>query len=144
MNAPRPEPPLVFNRGGAAVTDDPIVQCLMDVRRALEPEQEVIRTTRGMGYRCDAGVRPADAGAEADPRCEPVRAELASVLTPFAIFGLEPPSVVLPAAEVEARRAVEGHSRGIEFAAVDPILDPLRHEPRSAAQVRPLGFPATR
>jgi DNA-binding winged helix-turn-helix (wHTH) protein len=51
--------------GGAAVTDNSIVQCLVDIRRALEPGQEVIRTARGKGYRFDADVRPADAGADA-------------------------------------------------------------------------------
>ena len=267
MNAPRPEPPLVFGRavldvrrreltcdgsvrhlraksfdvlsylarnpgrvigkeelieavwGGAAVTDDSIVQCLVDIRRALEPGQDVIRTIRGRGYRFDADVRPADAGdgiepavaaassspmrprvgeaahpgtgtatrhwglavvailflgvlgagvlmvrgpgaiaepvparesdppvapqvtlntavvqqmvageqalrsrsqadlqrarvafesaVQADPRYAPARAALANVLTLFAVFGLERPSVVLPAAEAEARRAVE-------------------------------------
>jgi len=57
--------------GGAAVTDDSIVQCLVDIRRALEPGQEVIRTIRGRGYRFYADVRPADAGADAYGRFEP-------------------------------------------------------------------------
>jgi len=204
--------------GGAAVTDDSIVQCLVDIRRALEPDQDVIRTIRGRGYRFDADVCPADSGdrtkrilgapqaptpveapapeaseagaardrwivaamgivlfgalgawaltgrgpgttashlpapsgelsvapqvtlntavvdlmgsgeqalrrrsqadlqrarmafeaaVKADPRYAPARAALSNALTLFAVFGLERPSIVLPRALEEARKAVE-------------------------------------
>lgn len=70
--------------GGAAVTDDSIVQCLVDIRRALEPDQDVIRTVRGRGYRFDADVRPADAGADGDGRIEPAVGAAASPMRPQA------------------------------------------------------------
>src|SRR5256885_1923225 len=42
----------------AAVTDDSLVQCLKDIRRALGDEaQQVIKTVRGRGYIFDTEVR---------------------------------------------------------------------------------------
>lgn len=53
--------------GGVAVTDDSLVQCLVEVRRALGPDQDVVRTIRGRGYLLDlpAGERPAAVTAAA-------------------------------------------------------------------------------
>jgi DNA-binding winged helix-turn-helix (wHTH) protein len=48
-----------------AVTDDSLVQCLMDIRRALGDAQRVIHTARGRGYRFDGEVR-------VDPPAAPV------------------------------------------------------------------------
>jgi tetratricopeptide (TPR) repeat protein len=56
--------------GGAAVTDDSIVQCLVTSEGRSSPI-EVIRTVRGKGYRFDADVRAADAGADAYGRFDP-------------------------------------------------------------------------
>jgi DNA-binding winged helix-turn-helix (wHTH) protein len=39
-----------------AVTDDSLVQCLMEIRRALGERHEVIKTIRRRGYLFDAGV----------------------------------------------------------------------------------------
>ena len=42
----------------AAVTDDSLVQCLVEVRRALGDDQAWVHTARGRGYRFDGAVRP--------------------------------------------------------------------------------------
>lgn len=44
----------------AAVTDDSLVQCLVEIRRALGDDQAWIHTARGRGYRFDGPVRPLD------------------------------------------------------------------------------------
>ena len=67
------------------VTDDSLVQCLMEIRRALGEAQGSIHTARGRGYRFDARVR-----VETEPG-EPIG-------TPAPV---EP---ALPAATVVARR----------------------------------------
>jgi DNA-binding winged helix-turn-helix (wHTH) protein/tetratricopeptide (TPR) repeat protein len=41
-----------------AVTDDSLVQCLVEIRRALGDHQAWIHTSRGRGYRFDGDVRP--------------------------------------------------------------------------------------
>ena len=43
---------------GVAVTDDSLVQCLVEIRRALGDDQAWIHTARGRGYRFDGDVRP--------------------------------------------------------------------------------------
>ena len=52
--------------GDVAVTDDSLVQCLVDIRKALGGEQERVRTIRGRGYLFEGAVpldleRPVDA-----------------------------------------------------------------------------------
>ncbi len=42
--------------GDVAVTDDSLVQCLMEIRRALGPAQGAITTVRGRGYLLDTTV----------------------------------------------------------------------------------------
>jgi len=49
---------------GRPVTDETIRQCLAEVRQALHPDTEIIRTIPGQGYRFDAEVRPADPGTD--------------------------------------------------------------------------------
>ncbi len=44
--------------GGVAVTDDSLVQCLVEIRRALGPDQQLVRTVRGRGYLLDGEVAP--------------------------------------------------------------------------------------
>jgi TolB-like protein/DNA-binding winged helix-turn-helix (wHTH) protein/Tfp pilus assembly protein PilF len=51
---------------GVAVTDDSLVQCLVDIRRALGTE-DLVKTIRGRGYMLDAEVRP--------PAVEPPQAD---------------------------------------------------------------------
>ena len=43
--------------GDVAVTDDSLVQCLMEIRRALGDCQGAVKTIRGRGYLFDATVR---------------------------------------------------------------------------------------
>ena len=43
---------------GRAVTDDSLVQCLVEIRRALGDDQAWVHTARGRGYRFDGDVRP--------------------------------------------------------------------------------------
>ncbi len=47
-----------------AVTDDSLVQCLVEIRRALGDDQAWIHTSRGRGYRFDGDVRPIPGGSE--------------------------------------------------------------------------------
>ncbi|MGE0363901.1 MAG: winged helix-turn-helix domain-containing protein, partial [Vicinamibacterales bacterium] len=60
--------------GGVAVTDDSLVQCLIEIRRALGPAHEAVRTIRGRGYILE--VPPGDEAsvgpsAEAAPAVPP-------------------------------------------------------------------------
>ncbi|MGD9902344.1 MAG: winged helix-turn-helix domain-containing protein [Vicinamibacterales bacterium] len=62
--------------GDVAVTDDSLVQCLVEIRRALGPAQTAVRTVRGRGYLLDpaepsAGAPAASATAPPDGRSEP-------------------------------------------------------------------------
>jgi len=51
-----------------AVTDDSVVQCLMEIRRALGSAQDAIETVRGRGYLLDAAVGWSDdIGASPEP-----------------------------------------------------------------------------
>lgn len=61
--------------GGVAVSDDSLVQCLVEIRRNLGAVQDVIKTVRGRGYMLDAEVEAASAAAEA---ADVVPVELAS------------------------------------------------------------------
>ncbi len=49
----------------AAVTDDSLVQCLVEIRRALGDDQAWVHTARGRGYRFDGAVRPSVGSAAA-------------------------------------------------------------------------------
>lgn len=49
--------------GEVAVTDDSLVQCLIEIRRALGPAQDAVTTVRGRGYLLDTTVEWSDAGA---------------------------------------------------------------------------------
>lgn len=46
----------------AVVTEDSLVQCLIEIRRALGSAQDVIKTVRGRGYLVDCEVRRVHAG----------------------------------------------------------------------------------
>ena len=51
-----------------AVTDDSLVQCLVEIRKALADEQQRVRTVRGRGYLFDAAAsRPSEATARGFP-----------------------------------------------------------------------------
>jgi len=66
--------------GDVAVTDDSLVQCLMEIRRALGPAQDAIQTVRGRGYLLDATVDWShDVGAPPDRAQAPAPAPAPSV-----------------------------------------------------------------
>ncbi|MBA3950017.1 MAG: winged helix-turn-helix domain-containing protein, partial [Acidobacteria bacterium] len=52
--------------GGVAVTDDSLVQCLVEIRRALNGSHEFVRTVRGRGYLFEAVVTPGLPAAHAN------------------------------------------------------------------------------
>ncbi len=58
---------------GVAVSDDSLVQCLVEIRRSLADAQDVVKTVRGRGYMLDAAVAPSPAPAPgpAVSRAEP-------------------------------------------------------------------------
>ena len=57
--------------GDVAVTDDSLVQCLMEIRRALGDSHDVVKTIRGRGYLFDATVRLVAEDAVQTPGPEP-------------------------------------------------------------------------
>ncbi len=61
--------------GGVAVSDDSLVQCLVEIRRNLGEAQDVIKTVRGRGYMLDADI---DAEAPAAPAVDVVPVNRAS------------------------------------------------------------------
>ncbi len=71
-----------------AVTDDSLVQCLMEIRRALGDDEDVIETVRGRGYLFNTAVRwiadevvgspPAERGVSSGVTSPPERAAVAS------------------------------------------------------------------
>lgn len=65
--------------GQVAVTDDSLVQCLVEIRRAIGDGHFTIRTVRGRGYLLDGEVAP-DSAAALTPAPAPVPS--AGVVTP--------------------------------------------------------------
>ena len=59
--------------GGIAVTDDSLVQCLMEIRRVLGDRHDIVKTVRGRGYLLDATVSLSDerVSDEQDPASTP-------------------------------------------------------------------------
>lgn len=120
--------------GDVAVTDDSLVQCLVEIRRALGDDHVAIRTVRGRGYLLDGEmtvVSPASDGGHPPapeavaPVAPPVVAPralrrwvsgavaaLGSVLVLQSGFGVQSALELLPLAGASARRAV----------ALDPTL----------------------
>ena len=54
-----------------AVTDDSLVQCLMEIRRALGDDEDVIETVRGRGYLFNTEVRWIGDEVVGSPPAEP-------------------------------------------------------------------------
>jgi DNA-binding winged helix-turn-helix (wHTH) protein len=71
----------------AEVTEDSLVQCLIEIRRALGPAHDVIKTVRGRGYLVDCEVLPVHAGATDLPEEGPLRVPPAD-----ALLGIQVPS----------------------------------------------------
>jgi TolB-like protein/DNA-binding winged helix-turn-helix (wHTH) protein/Flp pilus assembly protein TadD len=57
--------------GDVAVTDDSLVQCLIEIRRALGDSHDVVKTIRGRGYLFDATVRLVTEDAVQSPGPDP-------------------------------------------------------------------------
>ena len=57
--------------GDVAVTDDSLVQCLMEIRRALGDGHDLVKTIRGRGYLFDATVRLVTEDAVQTPGPDP-------------------------------------------------------------------------
>ena len=83
--------------GGIAVTDDSLVQCLMEIRRVLGDRHDVVKTVRGRGYLLDATVSWNDerASDEQDPR---------ATLPPVADEAVPPVGCVAARREAHATR----------------------------------------
>ena len=62
-----------------AVTDDSLVQCLVEIRKALGDEQHRVRTVRGRGYLFEGAATDAP---EATARAFPSRADLITIRAP--------------------------------------------------------------
>jgi TolB-like protein/DNA-binding winged helix-turn-helix (wHTH) protein/Flp pilus assembly protein TadD len=68
--------------GDIAVTDDSLVQCLMEIRRALGVAQDAITTVRGRGYLLDTTVEWIDNERRRSAHAAPVATETAHQLPP--------------------------------------------------------------
>jgi TolB-like protein/DNA-binding winged helix-turn-helix (wHTH) protein/Flp pilus assembly protein TadD len=84
--------------GGIAVTDDSLVQCLMEIRRVLGDRHDVVKTVRGRGYLLDATVSWSD---------ERVSDEQDPDSTPAAVAD----EAVSPVGRVAARREAHAFTR---------------------------------
>jgi DNA-binding winged helix-turn-helix (wHTH) protein/tetratricopeptide (TPR) repeat protein len=83
--------------GDVAVTDDSLVQCLVEIRRALGPDHALVRTVRGRGYLLEL---PVHGSAPAPGRPAPVAPpDPAAARLPVAAMTREP----LPARAVRLR-----------------------------------------
>jgi DNA-binding winged helix-turn-helix (wHTH) protein len=68
--------------GTVAVTDDSLVQCLMEIRRALGDSHDVVKTVRGRGYVFDATVRLVTEDTAQTPEAEQSRSDAGASLPP--------------------------------------------------------------
>src|SRR5207253_8549847 len=64
-----------------AVTDDSLVQCLMEIRRALGDAEHVVETVRGRGYLFNTEVRWTAGEAVGSVEAKPVGSLGATTLT---------------------------------------------------------------
>ena len=67
-----------------AVTDDSLVQCLIEIRRGLGGAEDHIKTVRGRGYLLDCEVRPSAAPDSNIREEEPRSVEVADIGIPAA------------------------------------------------------------
>src|SRR5262249_13377676 len=84
-----------------AVTDDSLVQCLMEIRRALGDAEDVIETVRGRGYLFNTKVRWIADDLVGSPPAEPAVSSGATS-PPESAAVATPPSGRLPRALVAA------------------------------------------
>src|SRR5262249_30842433 len=79
-----------------AVTDDSLVQCLMEIRRALGAAEDVIETVRGRGYLFNAEVRWIADESAGSPPSEPAVPSTAASLPEGAAVAPTRSSARLP------------------------------------------------
>lgn len=138
---------------GVAVTDDSLVQCIGEIRKALRDENHaVVRTVRRRGYRF---VLPAEGAAIADPgpprRRRPARLALAATLAgAIALLGLgmavsrqpappaeAPPSIaVLPFDDMSAGGDLQYFGDGV----AEDIISMLARSPDVIVMARNSSF----
>lgn len=104
--------------GDVAVTDDSLVQCLVEIRKALDGSPEIVKTIRGRGYLFDASVTPGPAPAGEPATASPARSWrlpaallLAGALAGGAWLATRPPEgatlAVLPIRHADREDAAE-------------------------------------
>lgn len=71
--------------GQVALTDDSLVQCLVEIRRALGDEQRRVRTVRGRGYLFEGAVAR-DVEPRRDVHLQPPASRSARRLTPWLLM----------------------------------------------------------
>jgi DNA-binding winged helix-turn-helix (wHTH) protein/tetratricopeptide (TPR) repeat protein len=118
--------------GEVAVTDDSLVQCLVEIRRALGEGRVAIRTVRGRGYLLDGGIAEvappaAEAGGgEAGPPGEAVTGPVGRRWLPW---GIAAATVALVATLLAMVAAVGPFgSRGARTALQDTMVPDARRE----------------
>lgn len=124
---------------GLAVTDDSLVQCIGDIRRALGADHTLLRTLPRLGYRLDvppvadaAGARPPDAAAadplrpNAGPITVPTTQPTASpgVFVERRAIAAAGPAALAPAARawIARRRALFGAAAVVLLAALGWLI----------------------
>jgi DNA-binding winged helix-turn-helix (wHTH) protein/tetratricopeptide (TPR) repeat protein len=133
---------------GSAVTDDSLVQCLIDIRRVLGEHAERIRTVRGHGYLLDAEVRECDAAplaartlASEPPPSEPVdlspghRGSRRAVAV-WAVMGIVTVAALLSWQSSRDGNEAAGERRIAPQASMDSRVDALMQEGERSMQSR--------
>lgn len=120
---------------GSAVTDDSLVQCLIDIRRVLGKDGDRIRTVRGHGYLLDAEVRAVDAAPSAAPATASAapQAEPRGLLPVSSRVRRVAPAVAVAALLAAAAGMAWQASRGIDSASERRVAPQSSMDPRVEA-----------
>ncbi len=103
--------------GDVAVTDDSLVQCLIEIRRALGDGHDVVKTIRGRGYLFDVAVRPVAEDPDQTPGSEQSRSDAGDSRTRGH------PDASFPARDHRFRKSVvAGSLVGVGIAAIAAVL----------------------
>ena len=103
--------------GDVAVTDDSLVQCLIEIRRALGDGHDVVKTIRGRGYLFDVAVRRVAEDADQPPGSAQSRSDAGDSRTRAH------PDVLVPARDHRFRkRVVAGSLLAGGIAAIAAVL----------------------
>jgi TolB-like protein/DNA-binding winged helix-turn-helix (wHTH) protein len=107
--------------GDVHVTEDSLVQCVGDIRRALGPDRDALKTLPGRGYRLEAAARPTARTRPAFARLA-LATGLAAIALAAATLAMRPPPAGPP------RLAAEGPAVAVlpfENLAPDPRWERL-------------------